>query len=218
VEHLSLGTRLVALGLLPVTAALMVLGPALAVLAFARGNTSVADAAGIGDALVAGAFGLLPLAVTLLQLRVFFAMKDARTPTLIQVGVIAVRVPLLIALPAVVEPRLVVAGIMLITSASYVVGWVIGQVALRRRFGDLRTRETLGPVARVALVSAVAGGIGWFVLRVIELDGADMAGSLARVLIGTVVIGATALAGLVVARVPELQGPLASVRARMGRG
>jgi putative peptidoglycan lipid II flippase len=127
-------------------------------------------------------------------------------------------VPLLIALPAVVEPRHVVAGIMLITSASYVVGWVIGQVALRRRFGDLRTRETFGPVARVALVSAVAGGVGWFVLRVLELDGASMAGSLAGVLVGTVVIGATALAGLVVVRVPELQGLLASVRARIGRG
>jgi putative peptidoglycan lipid II flippase len=218
VEHLSLGTRLVALGLLPVTAALMVLGPALAVLAFARGNTSVDDAISIGNALVAGAFGLLPLAVTLLQLRVFYAMKDARTPTLIQVGTIAVRVPLLALLPVVVEPRHVVAGIMLITSLSYVVGWIIGQVALRRRFGDLRTRETLGPVTRVALVSAVAGGVGWFALRVTDLDGASMAGSLARVGVGTVVIGTTALAGLVVARVPELQGPLASVRARIGRG
>jgi putative peptidoglycan lipid II flippase len=219
VEHLSLGTRLVALGLLPVTAVLMVLGPSLATLAFARGNTSVEQAQGIGSALVVGAFGLLPLAVTLLQLRVFYAMKDARTPTLIQIGTIAVRVPLLVLLPVVVAPEHVVAGIMLITSASYLVGWIIGQIALRRRFGDLRTRQTLGPVARVALVSTVAGGIGWWVLHVTDdLFGATMAGSLGRVLVGTVVVGATALVGLVVARVPELQGPLASVRARMGRG
>jgi putative peptidoglycan lipid II flippase len=219
VAHLSLGTRLVALGLLPVTAVLMVLGPDLATLAFGRGRTSVDEAMRIGDALVAGAFGLLPLAVTLLQLRVFYAMKDARTPTLVQVGSIAVRVPLLIALPFVVGPRHVVAGIMLITSLSYVVGWVMGQVALRRRFGDLRNRETLGPVARVAAVSAVAGALGWVVLRVTgDLFGASMAGSLGRVVVGTVVIGVTALAGLVVARVPELQGPLTSLRARIGRG
>jgi putative peptidoglycan lipid II flippase len=219
VEHLSLGTRLVAVGLLPVTAALMVLGPSLAILAFARGNTSVDEAAGIGNALVAGAFGLLPLAVTLLQLRVFYAIKDARTPTLIQIGTIAVRVPLLVALPAVVEPQHVVPGIMLITSLSYVIGWIIGQVALRRRFGNLRTGATLAPVARVALVSAVAGAVGWWVLHLTDdLFDASMAGSLGRVLVGTVVIGATALAGLVVARVPELQGPLASVKARIGRG
>ena len=74
-------------------------GPALGVLAFARGNTTAAEARGIGTALAIGAFGLLPMAVTLLQLRVFYAMKDARTPTLIQVGMVAVRVPLLLARP-----------------------------------------------------------------------------------------------------------------------
>ena len=39
------------------------------------------------------------MAVTLLQLRVFYAMKDARTPTLIQLGMVAVRVPLLLLVP-----------------------------------------------------------------------------------------------------------------------
>ena len=68
-------------------------------------------------------------------------------------------------------------------------------------------------------VSAVAGAVGWLVLKVTDdLFGATAAGSLGKVLIGTVVIGGVTLAGLVVARVPELQGPLASVRARIGRG
>jgi putative peptidoglycan lipid II flippase len=219
IEDLSLGTRLSALGLLPVTAALVVLGPSLAVLAFARGNTSIADAEGIGTALAVGAFGLLPMAVTLLQLRVFYAMKDARTPTLIQIGMVAVRVPLLLLVPAVVVAEDVVAGLMLVTSITYVAGWILGDVALRRRLGDLRTRETFGSVLRVAAVSAVAGLAGWLVLIVTDdLLGSSMAGSLGRVLIGTVVIGGVALAGLVVTRVPELQEPLTAVKARMGRG
>ena len=68
-------------------------------------------------------------------------------------------------------------------------------------------------------MSAVAGGIGWLVLNVTDdLFGAGMAGSLARVLIGTVVIGGAALAGLVVARVPEIREPLAAIRARRERG
>ena len=73
--------------------------PDLGVVAFARGNTSVDEAEAIGTALAVGAFGLLPMAVTLLQLRVFYAMKDARTPTLIQLGMVAVRVPLLLLVP-----------------------------------------------------------------------------------------------------------------------
>jgi putative peptidoglycan lipid II flippase len=219
VQDLGLGTRLSALGLLPVTAALIVLGPPLALLVFARGNTSEAEAAGIGTALALGAFGLLPMAVTLLQLRVFYAMKDARTPTLIQVGMVAVRVPLLLLVPVVVGPEHVVAGLMLATSLTYVAGWVIGDVALRRRLGGLRTGETFGTVLRIALVSVVAGLLGWLALEVTDdLLDASTAGSLLRVLIGTVVIGGATLTGLVVARVPELREPLAAVRARLGRG
>ncbi len=219
ISDLSLGTRLSALGLLPVTALLTVLGPALGVVAFARGNTSVDDAAAIGTALAIGAFGLLPMAVTLLQLRVFYAMKDARTPTLIQLGMVAVRVPLLLLVPAVVGPEHVVAGLMLATSITYLAGWVLGDLALRRRLGSLRTRDTLVQVARVAAASLAAGLLGHLVLIVTDdLLGSSTAGSLGRVLVGTVVIGAAALAGLVVARVPEIREPLAAVRARVRRG
>jgi putative peptidoglycan lipid II flippase len=219
VEDLSLGTRLSALGLLPVTALLVVLGEPLAVVAFARGNTGVEEAAAIGTALAVGAFGLLPMAVTLLQLRVFYAMKDARTPTLIQVGMVAVRVPLLLLVPVLVGPEDVVAGLMIATGLTYVAGWVLGHVALRRRLGSLRTRQTLLPVATVAAVSAAAGALGWLVLLLVDdLLGATVAGSLAALLIGTVVIGVAAVTGLVLARVPELREPLAAVRTRLGRG
>src|SRR3712207_6705511 len=156
VSDLSLGTRLSALGLLPVTAALTVLGPALGVVAFARGLTTQAEAAGIGTALAVGAFGLLPMAVTLLQLRVFYAMKDARTPTLIQVGMVAVRVPLLLLVPVLVGPEHVVAGLMLATGITYVAGWILGQVALRRSVGALHTRATFLPLLRIGAASAAA--------------------------------------------------------------
>ncbi|PZU42634.1 MAG: murein biosynthesis integral membrane protein MurJ [Arsenicicoccus sp.] len=218
VEDLSLGTRLSALGLLPVTALLTVLGPPLGILAFARGNTSLDEAQAIGTALAVGAFGLLPMAVTLLQLRVFYAMKDARTPTLIQIGMVSVRVPLLLLVPVVVEPELVVAGLMLVTSLTYIAGWVIGDLALRRRFGGLRTRETFGPLVRIAAAALAAGLVGGLVRIVTDdLLGRSTTQSLVQVLIGTVVVGGVALVGLVVARVPELREPLAAVRARLGR-
>jgi putative peptidoglycan lipid II flippase len=113
----------------------------------------------------------------------------------------------------------VVAGLMLVTSVTYVAGWVLGDLALRRRLGALRTGDALTHVARVAAASLVAGVLGQLVLIVTDdLLGSSTAGSLARVLLGTVVIGAAALAGLVVARVPEIREPLAAVRARVRRG
>src|SRR3712207_4431850 len=158
------------------------------------------------------------MAVTLLQLRVFYAMKDARTPTLIQIGMVVVRVPLLLLVPALVGPEHVVAGLMLATSLTYVVGWLLGHVALRSRVGALRTGSTLVPVATVAAVSAAAGLLGWLVLRLVDdLLGNTVAGSLATLVIGTVVIGVAAVSGLVLARVPEVREPLAAVRARLGR-
>ncbi|KQS66839.1 murein biosynthesis integral membrane protein MurJ [Modestobacter sp. Leaf380] len=218
VADLSLGMRLSALGLLPVTALLVVLGPTVGTLAFARGNADPSDARAVGVALAVGAFGLLPMAVTLLQLRVFYAMKDARTPTLIQVAMVAVRVPLLLLVPVLVEPRHVVAGLMVATSVTYLVGWVAGDLALRRRLGTLRTGDAASTVLRVLVVSIVAAAAGWGAVRVTsDLVGTAVVGSLVTLAVGTVVVGAVVVGGVVLARVPEVAGPVAAVRARLGR-
>jgi putative peptidoglycan lipid II flippase len=198
---------------------LVVLGPPLATVVFARGNTTVAEAQGIGTALAIGAFGLLPMAVTLLQLRVFYAMKDARTPTLIQIGMVAVRVPLLLLVPVLLEPEHVVAGLMLVTSLTYVTGWVLGDLALRRVLGSARSRETLGPVLRIAVASGAAGVLGWVVVWLLgHVLGTSVAGSLGILVVGTVVIGVAAAVGIALARIPEVREPLAALRARLGAG
>ncbi len=132
---------------------------------------------------------------------------------------VAVRVPLLLLVPVLVEPAHVVAGLMVVTSLTYVAGWIIGDLTLRRRLGGLRTRETFEQVARVFAASAVAGVVGWGVTNVTDdVFGTSTAGSLVTVLVGTVVIGGVALAGLVVTRVPEIREPLEALRARRGRG
>ncbi|MPR00146.1 murein biosynthesis integral membrane protein MurJ, partial [Modestobacter sp. I12A-02628] len=215
VADLVLGTRLSALGLLPVTALLVVLGPATATVAFGHGNTTVEEARAVGTALAIGAFGLLPMAVTLLQLRVFYAMKDARTPTLIQVAMVSVRVPLMLLVPVVVEPRHVVAGLMLATGVTYVAGWIAGDIALRRRLGALRTRDALDTLLRTAAASVVAELLGWGAVTLVERAvGEGVAGSLVTLLVGTVVIGVAVSAGAVVARVPEARGVLDRIRSR----
>ncbi|QNG39141.1 murein biosynthesis integral membrane protein MurJ [Geodermatophilaceae bacterium NBWT11] len=215
---LSLGLRLSATGLLPVTAFLVVLGPAVTTIAFSIGRTTPTDATAMGQALAWGAFGLLPMAVTLLQLRVFYAMKDARTPTLIQIAMVAVRVPLLFAVPAVVEPRHVVAGLMVVTSLTYVTGWVVGDLALRRRLGALRTGDAAASVLKLLAVSVVAGALGWGALTLTTgTEPGTFAESLATLLIGTVVIGTAVVVGVVLAKVPEVSGPVAAIRSRLGR-
>ena len=48
----------------------------------------------LGEAVAVSAFGLLPLAVVMLQMRAFYALADARTPKVIMVVMTTVRVPL----------------------------------------------------------------------------------------------------------------------------
>jgi putative peptidoglycan lipid II flippase len=218
VADLTLGTRLSATGLLPVTAVLVVLGPSVATVAFAYGNTSVEKAHAIGVALAWGAFGLLPMAITLLQLRVFYAMKDARTPTFIQLAMVAVRVPLLLLVPTLVGPEHVVAGLMIATSTTYLMGWLAGSIALRRKLGVASGPDAGRTVALMAMVSAVAAVLGWVAVSLAGRSlGQSIPGSLGAVVLGTVVIGSAVVAGAVVVGVPEVRDAVAGVRARLGR-
>ena len=103
-QDLSLGTRLSASGCCRSPPRWSCWAPRWASSSSPAARPPLAQAEGIGTALAIGAFGLLPMAVTLLQLRVFYAMKDARTPTLIQLGMVAVRVPLLLLVPTSSSP------------------------------------------------------------------------------------------------------------------
>ncbi|WP_052583967.1 murein biosynthesis integral membrane protein MurJ [Saccharomonospora iraqiensis] len=156
VEDLSYGSRLTTLMLMPVSAVMAVAGPSIGVALFALGRGSVADAERLGQALAVSVFGLVPYALVMLQMRVFYAMKDSRTPTLIMVVMTAVKIPLLYLASAVLSPVNVVLGVMLVNSMVFVVGAVMGQVWLWVKLGNLRSRRVLG----VILFTVVASGLG----------------------------------------------------------
>ena len=182
VQDLSLGTRLSALGLLPVTAAARRPRPAAGAWSPSRAATPAPPRPrAIGTALAIGAFGLLPMAVTLLQLRVFYAMKDARTPTLIQLGMVAVRVPLLLLVPVVVGPE----RRRRRADARH-------QHHLRRRLGARRPRAApaaglacargrrSGRSPRMAAVVGRRGRLGWLVRERDRRPARHVRGRLAR--------------------------------------
>ncbi|MGQ0575933.1 MAG: murein biosynthesis integral membrane protein MurJ [Pseudonocardia sp.] len=158
VSDLSLGSRLATVSLLPVSVLLTLFGTAVGVALFSLGQGS--DGGGnarLGTALAVSAFGLLPYAVMMLQLRVFYALTDSRTPTLVQLIVVSAKVPALLACPLLLEPQQVVLGLSAVNSASFVVGAVVGQLLLRRRLGSVRAGEVLATVARTLLASLVGG-------------------------------------------------------------
>jgi putative peptidoglycan lipid II flippase len=142
--------------LLPVSAVMAVAGTSIGVALFALGRGSVADAERLGQALAVSAFGLVPYALVMLQMRVFYAMKDSRTPTVIMLVMTSVKIPLLYLASAVLHPVNVVLGVMMVNSLVFVIGAVLGQVWLWVKLGNLRSKRVLG----VILFTVVASGLG----------------------------------------------------------
>ena len=86
----------------------------------------------------------------MLQARVFYALTDSRTPTLIQLVTVAVKIPLMLLASVLLPARDVVLGLAAANSASFLVGAVLGQLLLRRRLGRIPTRRVLGDGRSVA--------------------------------------------------------------------
>nr|WP_308188008.1 lipid II flippase MurJ [Pseudonocardia sp. ICBG1142] len=83
---------------------------------FSIGAGGGSGAERLGLTVAWSAFGILPYAVMMLQIRVFYAQGDSRTPTLIQLWLITLKVPLLLLCPMVLPSEQVVIGIAAVNS------------------------------------------------------------------------------------------------------
>src|SRR5213079_2145276 len=96
--QLSLGTRLSAVILIPATVAYVILGPQLGVALFQFGSYGHADAVATGWVIAAAGIGLVPFAISQLQIFAFYALPDTKTPALLNIPVAALRILIDVAL------------------------------------------------------------------------------------------------------------------------
>ena len=216
IADLGLGARLSAVALVPITAGLIVLGQSLTIVLFAHGQTSLDGARLIGTALAASAFGLFPFAMVMLQLRVFYAMRDGRTPTLINVFMVGTKIVIVLVCSHLFDDTAQIAvSLTVATSASYVIGAVVGHICLTRRLGHLGFRSVADTVARVTAAS-IAGGAAAFAvgLALRSALGDGRTAALATLVFGAVV--GVAVLALVMwrLRVSELHDIAGLVRRR----
>ncbi|MFD4671943.1 murein biosynthesis integral membrane protein MurJ [Lentzea sp. NPDC058450] len=214
VRDLLFGNRMSTILLMPFSVLMTVSGVAIGLAAFGFGASGVKGGTAVGLALSLSAFGLVPYAITLLQLRVFYAMKDARTPTLIQALIVAVRIGLLYFFLAVSEPEQLAVGVSLAMSLSFVFGAIVGQVWLRIRLGRLRTGFTIWTVCLTVVASAVAfavaKGANMLVLDLISFSDVRVAAWFETILV--TLIGLPLAFGLLAAfRVPEMKPAIAKI-------
>ncbi|WP_372660179.1 murein biosynthesis integral membrane protein MurJ [Amycolatopsis kentuckyensis] len=203
VGDLSLASRMSTVLFVPISAVLAVVGTPVGIAIFTWGRGTLEDAERLGQTLAVSAVGLLPFALVMLQLRVFYAMKDARTPTLIMLVMTAVKIPLLLLCRGLLDGEHVVYGVMLVNGAGFVVGAVLGQVWLWVRLGHLRSKRSL----RVGLItlSVSALGVGAAVLAGYAVPGSlgPIAGAWVKLPVQTLLGMAVPFGLLALLKLPE---------------
>ncbi|MEV8630723.1 murein biosynthesis integral membrane protein MurJ [Streptosporangium sp. NPDC051023] len=156
--ELSQSLRLSSVVLLPVAAALVVLGPQVTTVLFAHGNADPSAAALAGSVLAVYGLALVPFCGYQIMLRGFYALQDTRTPAMISLLVTATTVA-----GAVVSARLApgpqtVVGIAAGYAVAQVVGFVAAALVLRRRIGRVDGHRLLRAHGRMLVAAVAAGG------------------------------------------------------------
>jgi putative peptidoglycan lipid II flippase len=217
VQHLSLGTRMTAVVLVPATMAYLVLGRPLAVTLFQWGNYGQSEAVATGWVIAVAGLGLVPFAISQLQLFAFYAMPDTKTPALINVPAVAVRIFIDVLLYLVLPAAGVAAGLMAGNAVSFALAAAIGYLLLRRRIGPLGLRSVFTTLARLGIAAVVAGiPTALVVIGLNAWLGGGKISSAIQLVVGAVVLMAVYVATAMALRVSEVRELSAMVRARLG--
>jgi putative peptidoglycan lipid II flippase len=222
---LSLATRLTMVTLIPIVALMTVGGPAIGSALFAYGNFGEVDAGYLGMAITLSAFTLIPYALVLLALRVFYAREQPWTPILLIVVITAVKIAASLAAPYLTDDRELVAGYLgLANGLGFLAGATVGYYLLRASLNPGGRLINLA-VVRTILVTVAASMIAGLAAHVVDqLLGLESltrnwggAGSLLRLFVLGLIMVPILVGVMVAARVPDAQAALAAVRRRLGR-
>ncbi|OZC88784.1 peptidoglycan biosynthesis protein MviN [Rhodococcus sp. 06-412-2C] len=206
VDDLSVATRLTMVTLVPIVVFLTFAGPWVGEALYGFGR--FADVASrLGEAVSWSAFSLIPYALVLIHLRVFYAREQAWTPTWIILGITAVKIGLSLLAPMVAsDPDQVVLLLGTATGLGYTVGAIIGGYLLHKSLGNLRMAN-VGKTIWLVLIASLAGGAAMLAIdRILGLDAMTNGwiGNFVRVAIDAVVMLGITFSILWFGKIPEV--------------
>ncbi len=157
VRDLTLGTKLTFIALVPIVIFFTGFGVPIAQGLFGYGRLDPHAAELLGLTLSFSAFTLIPYALVLLHLRVFYAREEAWTPTFIIAGITVTKVVLSLAAPHIASsPDRVVILLGAANGFGFIAGAVIGAFLLQRQLGSLGGKAVMDTTKW----TAIAGGVG----------------------------------------------------------
>ncbi|MFG2101479.1 murein biosynthesis integral membrane protein MurJ [Micromonospora sp. S4605] len=215
---LSRGTRTVSAVLAPIAVCYAVLATPLSVTLFRYGAFSDDNAADTSLVLLLAALALVPFAISQLFTFAFYALPDTRTPALINIPVVALRIGVQIILFAAFAAHFAAAGMMIGNAVSYLAAAIASAWLLRPRVGRIGLGAIMRTLARVAVAALGAALVGLLVVALLPGDDTpSRAQALAQLVIGGAVIGGTYLGLAMALRIGEITEVVGMVRRRLGR-
>ncbi len=224
---LSLATRLTMVTLIPIVAMMTVGGPAIGSALFAYGNFGEVDANYLGMAITLSAFTLIPYALVLLQLRVFYAREQPWTPILLIVVITTVKIAASLTAPYLTDdPELVAGYLGLANGLGFLAGATVGYFLLRASLNPPGGRLISLSVVRTILVTIAASMIAGLAAHIVDqllgleslTDNWGGVGSLLRLCVLGLIMVPIIAGVMLAARVPDALAAVAAVRRRLGRG
>lgn len=219
VDDLGAATRLTMIALGPIVVFLTLAGAQIGEALYGYGNFT-GDGERLGQAVSWSAFTLIPYALVLIHLRVFYAREQAWTPTWIILGITTVKIVLSVLTPMFLSNDHVVIGLGVANGLGFVAGAVIGGWLLHRSLGDLRMTNVGRTISRVVLASLAGGAVMWIVDKVLGLhrlsDSFGGIGSLVRVGLTAIVMFGVAFGLMRLAGIPEIVAITVAISRRLG--
>ncbi|MEU0547155.1 murein biosynthesis integral membrane protein MurJ [Micromonospora sp. NPDC005979] len=215
---LSRGTRTVSAVLAPIAVCYAVLATPLAVTLFRYGAFTDENAADTSLVLLLAALALVPFAISQLFTFAFYALPDTRTPALINIPVVALRIGVQVVLYVAFAAHFAAAGMMIGNAVSYLAAAFASAWLLRPRIGRIGMGAILRTLGRVLVAALGAALVGLLVVSL--LPGGDTPSWIQAVLqlvIGGAVIGGTYLGLAMALRIGEITEVVGMVRRRLGR-
>ncbi|MFG1832476.1 murein biosynthesis integral membrane protein MurJ [Micromonospora chersina] len=216
---LSRGTRMVTAVLAPIAVCYAVLAGPISVVVFRYGAFTGDNAVATSTVLLVAALGLVPFAISQLFTFAFYALPDTRTPALVNIPVVALRVLLQVGLFLAFSATFAAAGMMLGNAISYVAAAIISAMLLRPRVGRIGLGGIMRTMGRVVIAALGAALVGLLVVKLLPGDPAHLSWLAAAVqlVIGGAVIGVTYLGLAMALRIGEITEVVGMVRRRLGR-
>ncbi|HYK26612.1 MAG TPA: lipid II flippase MurJ, partial [Streptosporangiaceae bacterium] len=185
---------------------------------FAHGATSQASARYIGEVFAVLCLGLVPYTIFQLQLRVFYAMHDSRTPAMIGALSMGVNIAACYVALALLPASHVVAGLAAGFGLGSLAGAVVAWLLLRRRLSGLEGRVIWSSLVRMHVAAIPAAVVALLITFATQslLTAGRLEALVTVVVAGTG--GAVTYVGIArLVRIPELADLARAVIARLRR-